>query len=48
MLPVRNPKTGAEFQPGQNTSPNFPANPVSPETGMQKGIETMRPDSVGP
>lgn len=48
MLPVRNPKTGAEFQPGQNTSPNFPANPVSAETGMQKGIETMRPDSVGP
>lgn len=35
----------------QNTHPNFPANPtrpISPEVGIGKGTETMRPDSLGP
>ena len=49
MNPVGNPKTGTEITPGiaQNTSPNFPANPpqpATPDTGLARGIETMRQD----
>lgn len=47
MLPVGNRRTGTQIQPGavpQNTSPNFPANPASPEVGVAQGIETMRAD----
>lgn len=42
---VKDPRTGVEFTPGGDTSPNTPANPASPEVGANKGIETMRSDS---
>jgi hypothetical protein len=54
LNPIANRRSGTEIQPGviaQNTHPNFPANPtapLSPEIGLGKGSETMRPDSLGP
>jgi hypothetical protein len=54
---VKNKRTGVGFVPGAgggaaagDTSPNTPASPAqpaSPFVGAGKGIETMRPDSVG-
>lgn len=44
---VKDPRTGVEFMPGApaDTTPNTPANPASPMTGANQGIETMRSDS---
>lgn len=43
---VKDPRTGIEFMPGGDTSPNTPANPVSPADGANQGIETMAADSA--
>lgn len=43
---VKDPRTGIEFTPGGDTSPNTPANPASPADGANQGIETMEADSA--
>lgn len=48
---IKDPRTGTEFTPGdstvpQNTDPLSPALPASPDTGFNKGIETLRSDST--
>jgi hypothetical protein len=49
--PVKNRRTGIGFVPGQNASTTgqpMPPMPPTAGTGARQGIETTRPDSVGP
>ncbi len=43
---VKDPRTGTEFMPGGDTTPNTPAGPELPATGANQGIETIEADST--
>lgn len=47
--PVKSPRTGIAFTPGDPSTTLFPHNPAQPATpgvGERQGIETQRPDSI--